>query len=179
MSIDTTRFWEQVRLGEDSVLELKEVKLGVGKSMTKSWSFLYFSSRNFCTLTVWVRYPDSYTAIFPRISRNCATGQRTTRRSEPSLRTADAPDPNKAGNLEQLWERALLKEFEEYRASKQRNLKVFRLEAFRAGFKKAWQERDYTTIITMSREILESVLQEEPKNLMWYDQTLTRGVKDA
>jgi hypothetical protein len=84
------------------------------------------------------------------------------------------PDPNKAGDLEKLRERALLREFEEYRESKQKRLKVFRLEAVRAGFKKAWQERDYATIIAVARKIPENVLQEDPKLLMWYDQALTR-----
>ena len=84
------------------------------------------------------------------------------------------PDPNKAGDLEKLRERALLREFEEYRQSKQKRLKVFRLEAVRAGFKKAWQERDYATIIAVARKIPENVLQEDPKLLMWYDQALTR-----
>jgi hypothetical protein len=84
------------------------------------------------------------------------------------------PDPNKAGDLERLRERSLLREFEEYRESKQRRLKVFRLEAVRAGFKKAWQERDYSTIITVAGRIPENVLQEDPKLLMWYDQALTR-----
>lgn len=84
------------------------------------------------------------------------------------------PDPNKAGDLEKLRERALLREFQEYRESTQRRLKVFRLEAVRAGFKKAWQERDYATIIAVARKIPEDVLQEDPKLLMWYDQALTR-----
>jgi hypothetical protein len=84
------------------------------------------------------------------------------------------PDPNKAGDLEKLRERSLLKEFEDYRASSQKRLKVFRLEAVRAGFKKAWQERDYGTIITVGRKIPENVLQEDPKLLMWYDQAMTR-----
>ena len=84
------------------------------------------------------------------------------------------PDPNKAGDLEQLRERALLKEFEEYRITKQKRLKLFRLEAFRTGFKKAWQERDYATIITTARKIPDTILQEDPKLLMWYDQALTR-----
>ena len=53
-------------------------------------------------------------------------------------------------------------------------MKVFRLEAVRAGFKKAWQERDYATIITVARKIPEKVLQEDPKLLMWYDQAVTR-----
>ena len=85
------------------------------------------------------------------------------------------PDPNKAGDLEKLRERALLREFEEYRASKQKRLRVFRLEAVRAGFKKAWQERDYITIIDVARKIPENVLQEDPKILMWYDQAVTRS----
>jgi hypothetical protein len=62
------------------------------------------------------------------------------------------PDPNKAGDLEKLRERALMREFEEYRESKLKRLKVFRLEAVRAGFKKAWQERDYATIIAVARK---------------------------
>jgi len=85
------------------------------------------------------------------------------------------PDPNKAGDLEKLRERSLLKEFEDYRTSSQKRLKVFRLEAVRAGFKKAWQERDYATIITVARKVPENVLQEDPKLLMWYDQALTRS----
>jgi hypothetical protein len=84
------------------------------------------------------------------------------------------PDPNKAGDLEKLRERSLLKEFEDYRASSQKRLKVFRLEAVRAGFKKAWQERDYATIIAVARKVPENVLQEDPKLLMWYDQAVTR-----
>jgi len=85
------------------------------------------------------------------------------------------PDSNKAGDLEKLRERSLLKEFEDYRTSSQKRLKVFRLEAVRAGFKKAWQERDYTTIITVARKVPENVLQEDPKLLIWYDQALTRS----
>jgi hypothetical protein len=84
------------------------------------------------------------------------------------------PDPNKAGDLEKLRERALMREFEEYRESKLKRLKVFRLEAVRAGFKKAWQERDYATIIAVARKIPEKILQEDPKLLMWYDQAVTR-----
>ncbi len=89
------------------------------------------------------------------------------------------PDPNKAGDLEKLRERALMREFEEYRESKQKRLKVFRLEAVRAGFKKAWQERDYDTIIAVARKIPEKILQEDPKLLMWYDQALTRSGEEA
>ena len=104
---------------------------------------------------------------------------RNLAKDDPALRTKGkdrwyVPDPNKAGDLEKLRDRALIREFEEYRESKQKRLKVFRLEAVRAGFKKAWQERDYTTIITVARKIPENVLQEDPKLLMWYDQAVTR-----
>ncbi len=85
------------------------------------------------------------------------------------------PDPNKAGDLEKLRERALLREFEECRQSKERRLKLFRLEAIRAGFKKAWDEKDYKTIITIAEKVPENVLQEDPKLLMWYDQALMRS----
>ena len=84
------------------------------------------------------------------------------------------PDPNKAGDMEKKREKSLLKEFEDYRTSSQKRLKMFRLEAVRAGFKKAWQERDYATIITVASKIPENVLQEDQKLLMWYDQALTR-----
>ena len=84
------------------------------------------------------------------------------------------PDPNKAGDLEKLRERTLMREFGEYCASKQKRLKVFRLEAVRAGFKKAWQERDYAMISAVANKIPEKILQEDPKLLMWYDQALTR-----
>lgn len=85
------------------------------------------------------------------------------------------PDPSRAQDLERLRERALLKEFEEYKSFKGRQMKLFRLEAVRTGFKKAWQERDYRTIIDVAGKIPEEVLQEDPKLLMWYDQALTRG----
>ena len=83
------------------------------------------------------------------------------------------PDPNKIGDLEKLREKALLKEFEEYKESKKK-LKIFRLEAVRAGFKKAWQERDYAVIVAVADKIPNNVLEEDPKLLMWYDQAVTR-----
>lgn len=83
------------------------------------------------------------------------------------------PDPRKAGDLEKMREKALLKEFEEYKEAKKK-LKVFRLEAVRAGFKKAWQERDYTVIINVARKLPTNVMEEDPKLIMWYDQAVTR-----
>jgi len=108
---------------------------------------------------------------------------RNLEKDDPSLKAKAkdrwyVPDPNKAGDLEKLRERSLLKEFEDYRTSKQKRLKVFRFEAVRAGFKKAWQERDYSTIISVAQKIPEKILQEDPKLLMWYDQALTRSGED-
>lgn len=104
---------------------------------------------------------------------------RNLAKDDPALRAKGknrwyVPDPNKAGDLEKLRERTLMREFEEYREFKQKRMKVFRLEAVRAGFKKAWQERDYATIIAVARKIPDKILQEDPKLLMWYDQALTR-----
>jgi len=105
---------------------------------------------------------------------------RNLSKGDPELRLKGkdrwyVPDPNKASDLEKLRERSLLREFEEYKDSKLKRLKVFRLEAVRAGFKNAWQERDYATIITVAGKIPESILQEDPKLLMWYDQAITRS----
>ena len=97
----------------------------------------------------------------------------------PALRSKAAgrwyvPDPNKAADVEMRRTRILLREFDEYRQSPQRRLKLFRLEAMRAGFFKAYQNQDYTTIIEVAEKIPEAILQEDPKLLLWYDQALTR-----
>jgi hypothetical protein len=84
------------------------------------------------------------------------------------------PDPNKAGDLEKLRERALLREFDDYRKSDSKRLKVFRTEAIRAGFKRAWSARDYDTILQVAEKLQDKVLQEDPKLLMWYDEAVTR-----
>lgn len=101
-------------------------------------------------------------------------------KGDPELRTKGkvrwyVPDPNKSGDMEKKREKALIKEFEEYRKSRHKRLKVFRfrLEAVLAGFKKAWRERDYA-IITVAHKISENVLQEDPKFLMWYDYAVTK-----
>lgn len=84
------------------------------------------------------------------------------------------PDPGNARQLEQKREKALLKEFDLYMASTGRRLKEFRLEVLRAGFKAAWGQKDYQTIIKVAQKIPEEALQEDEKLLLWYDQALTR-----
>ena len=89
------------------------------------------------------------------------------------------PDPSKASDLEKIRERALLREFGEYKDSRRRRIARFRVEAMRAGFRKAWQEQDYDTILAVAKRIEAAVLHEDPKLLMWYDQAVTRSNREA
>jgi hypothetical protein len=79
------------------------------------------------------------------------------------------PDPSKQVDLEKLREKSLLSEFETYKTSKERKLKLFRSEAVRAGFKAAYDGQDYKTIVSIAAKLPENVLQEDEKLLMYYD----------
>ena len=113
------------------------------------------------------------------------------------------PDPSKQADLEKVRDKRLLKEFWEYLPAdyqrtkssvdetylpgfeptrpipRGKKMKVIRLEAVRAGFKFCWQNRDYRTIIAVAQRIPESVLQEDQKLLMWYDQAITRAGSES
>ena len=54
-------------------------------------------------------------------------------------------------------------------ATSKKKLKVFRTEAIRAGFKKAWSEKEFQTIITVGDRLPETIIQEDDKLLMYYD----------
>lgn len=100
-------------------------------------------------------------------------------KNDPRLRTRAkdrwyVPDPNKASDLEKLRERDLLREFETYRQLGTRKLKVFRLEALRAGFGRAWQQRDYATIVEVARRLPDGVIEVDNKLQLWRDGALTR-----
>lgn len=84
------------------------------------------------------------------------------------------PDPNKSIDLEKLRERSLLKEFQDYAQSTQKRLNIFRLEAVRAGFKRAWAETDYRTIVSVAEKLPAIVLEEDQMLLMWYSNAQTR-----
>ena len=84
------------------------------------------------------------------------------------------PDPSRLSDLEKMRERALLREFDTYRTGKGR-LKLFRTEAIRAGFRKAWTKQDYQTIILIGQRLPEYILQEDDQLLMYYDNAMTRG----
>lgn len=106
------------------------------------------------------------------------------------------PDPASRADLEKLRERALLREFDSYLLQPRRTLedqdalpglaevgrrvrplarlRTFRTEAVRVGFKACWQARDYQTIVSVGKRLPETVLQEDPDLLMYYDNALTR-----
>jgi len=79
------------------------------------------------------------------------------------------PEPGKSADLEKLRERQLLREFADYRTSTTRKLKLFRTEAVRAGFKRAYEERDWETIVAVAGRLPDAVIQEDETLLMYYD----------
>ena len=79
------------------------------------------------------------------------------------------PDPARQIDLEKLREKELLGEFQVYRQSSERKLKVVRTEALRVGFKAAYEGQDYKTIVSVAAKLPENVLQEDEKLLMYYD----------
>ncbi|WP_196496115.1 hypothetical protein [Pseudomonas aeruginosa] len=85
------------------------------------------------------------------------------------------PDPNKAQDLEKKREKALLKEFEQYKTFTGRKIKESRLEVLRAGFRDAWASKDYATILRVADKLPEATLQEDEKLLTLYDMALTRS----
>lgn len=87
------------------------------------------------------------------------------------------PDPNKQADLEKLREKALLREFDNYveeLGTHKKKLKHFRTEAIRAGFKKAWTEKEYSQIVRVGDRLPETVIQEDDKLLMYYDNAQIR-----
>jgi len=84
------------------------------------------------------------------------------------------PDITKAADVIKLREKKLLKEFEEYLNSAGK-LKLFRTEAIRAGFSKLFKEKNYTLIVKTAERLLEKVIQEDDKLLMYYDISLSRS----
>ncbi|MCA0325059.1 MAG: site-specific DNA-methyltransferase [Proteobacteria bacterium] len=89
------------------------------------------------------------------------------------------PDPNKAQDLEKKREKALLKEFEQYKTFTGRKIKESRLEVLRAGFRDAWARKDYATILAIAHKLPDETLQEDEKLLTLYDMALTRSEDGA
>jgi hypothetical protein len=47
--------------------------------------------------------------------------------------------------------------------------KVVRTKALRAGFKDCWQRKDYTSVVTVTRRLPETGIEEDPALLMYFD----------
>jgi hypothetical protein len=77
------------------------------------------------------------------------------------------PNPAKAEHLEQLRDGELLRVFESYKTGRAR-LERFRSEAVRAGFKKAWGERDFATIVAVGRRLPADAFTEDPSLLHYF-----------
>lgn len=86
------------------------------------------------------------------------------------------PDPRKEQDLEKIRNRALLKEFEEYKSGRGKLAKV-RIEALRAGFKECYANQDFVTIVSIGKRVKDAVIQEDAGLLFYHDNAvmLTEG----
>ncbi len=84
------------------------------------------------------------------------------------------PDPNRAEDLERVRRNALLREFNGYLEGRGR-LKSFRTEAVRAGFADAYRRGAYAEIVKLADRLPDTVLQEDPDLLMYYDNASLRA----
>lgn len=84
------------------------------------------------------------------------------------------PDLNNAADLAKVRRKALLKEFYDSCVPGKGKLKVFRMEAIRAGFDECWKQRDFATIVSVGERLPEAALQEDQTLLMYYDNACSR-----
>ena len=84
------------------------------------------------------------------------------------------PDLNNAADLAKVRRKALLKEFYDSCVPGKGKLKVFRMEAIRAGFDECWKKRDFATIVSVGERLPEAALQEDQTLLMYYDNACSR-----
>ncbi len=84
------------------------------------------------------------------------------------------PDPAQEADLYALREKDLLREFAVYLNGKGR-LKTFRLEAVRAGFSRAWKERNYAVILQVAARLPERVFEDDPQLMMYADNARLRA----
>ena len=71
----------------------------------------------------------------------------------------------------------MLREFDDYVQQLEGNkkkLRTIRTEAIRAGFKRAYKEKDFETIVKVGDRIPEKVVQEDDKLFMFYENAKIR-----
>jgi len=84
------------------------------------------------------------------------------------------PALNQEADLQALRERDLLRDFGDYTRGSGK-VKVFRSEAIKAGFSKAWKEHNYDLIVQVAERLPEQALQEDPQLKLYYDNALNRA----
>jgi DNA modification methylase len=82
-------------------------------------------------------------------------------------------DPEKQADLDKLYIKNLMKEFNVYveavNKPKAKPIKQIRIEAVRAGFKACYKKKDFSTIIKVGDKIPQTILQEDEQLLRYYD----------
>lgn len=135
-------------------------------------------SQNFLRYEGDEEVPDQITGYLQRNYREYrGLDKADEKMTSKSLNRWYVPNPNKQADLEKLRERTLLREFESYTeelAKSSKKLRQFRTEAIRAGFKKAWSEKDYKKIVSIGNRLPEAAIQEDDKLLMYYDNAQVR-----
>lgn len=84
------------------------------------------------------------------------------------------PDLSDKADLEKLRRKRLLKDFSDIYAKGTGRIKNARTEAIRVGFDECWKERNYSLIVKVGDRLPETVLQEDPALLMYYDNAASR-----
>lgn len=87
------------------------------------------------------------------------------------------PNPEKEADLEKLRTKRLLKQFEAYKTEAFKpkgKIKEVRVEALRVGFKEAYQEKDFKTIVQIGDRIPNNLLMEDEVLLQFYDIAVSR-----
>lgn len=84
------------------------------------------------------------------------------------------PNLSDKADLEKLRRKRLLKDFYDIYAKGTGRIKNARTEAIRVGFDECWKERNYALIVQVGDRLPETVLQEDPALLMYYDNAANR-----
>ena len=132
-----------------------------GKSMRQNQSYQHYFEDNFLKYDGTGEVPSQIQLPIKQSQGSARFGEE---QPSPCAKAKDrwyVPDPNKAQDLEKKREKALLKEFETYKAFTGRKIKESRLEVLRAGFPAAWAAKDYQTIIGIANKLPEETLQED------------------
>jgi DNA modification methylase len=83
------------------------------------------------------------------------------------------PDPENEADLEKLRTKRLLKQFDTYKTEaakpKAKKIKEVRVEALRAGFKQCYQDKDFSSIVSVGDKIPNNLLMEDEVLLQFYD----------